>query len=192
MILPNGQGSQRVCNPCVDISQTQEAFDCLQQAFDRVLSFTVECDEDRQQEPTFANGLRGFLREQDTGKYLSIVDVAGSVEFHLSEREVSMFVCRTNEESSVGEPSTVAFQHEGVPALGRFLSCKAPRLLRQPETMELKCAGRGFSGRELFLFHSDLTIQHTVTKHWLAIESQTDRVILHASRKSKWEIDPTS
>lgn len=126
------------------------------------------------------HGFRGFLRDRFSQQYLSVVETSKVISCVPTEKEVSMFVCHCT------NGRQVAFQHEGVPALGRFLS--VPRQPWLPECVELKCAGKGASGREAFIFHSDYTIQSKSCGHWLWIDPERNLLLLHTKEKSKWDI----
>jgi len=139
-----------------------------------------------------AHGLRGFLNERSSGNYLSVVEGASSaVTCVLTEKAVSLLICCSTEEPNAESPIAVSLEHEGLPAFGRFLSCKPPRFTRgRPKCLPLKCAGRGHSGAEVFVHHSNLTIEHRPTGLWLCVEPGTQNIILHATGKSEWEFLP--
>jgi len=151
-------------------------------------------------ERPLGHGLRGFLIERSSGKYLTVVEgtahaltvVEGTphATCMLTDRAASLLICRCSEEANANWPIPVAFQHEGIPALDRFLSCKAPLFLQREEFLPLKCAGRGHSGNESLLYYPDSTLQHRSTGYWLWAETGTGKIGLHASEKTKWDIVP--
>jgi hypothetical protein len=134
------------------------------------------------------HGLRAFLRERSSAKYLSVVEVKSDISCTLTDRPASLLVCRCLEKTRPGSPISVAFEHEGLPAFGRFLSCKPPPFAWKKEYHPLTCKGRGNSGREIFLHHTNSTIEHRPTGLWLWVQPESGTVMLHATAKSEWDV----
>lgn len=138
------------------------------------------------------HGSRGFMLERESGKYLTVVDHAPHALCVLTDKAASLLVCRCFEAAVAGAPVLVAFEHEGLPACGRFLSCKAPKLSWRPASLPLWCAGKGSSGAEVFLRHANSTMQHRPTGLWLWAEAGTGNIILHPTEKSEWDLAPAT
>lgn len=138
------------------------------------------------------HGLRGFLRDRGSGGYLTVFDSAPHAICQLTDKATSLLVCRCTRQAAADEPTSVAFAHEGVPALGRFLSYKGLSFSWRGRSLHLKCAGRGNSGAEGLLLHADSTLQHKQTGLWLWADPETRDVVLHATKKSTWDILPAT
>lgn len=138
------------------------------------------------------HGLRGFVRERGSGKYLTVVDGERHATCVLTDKAASLMVCRCAKGAVAGSPTAVAFAHEGLPSFGRFLSCKPPRMSWRHARLPLWCAGKGSSGAEAFLRHANSTIQHKLTGFWLWAEPETGNVVLHPTEQSEWDIVPAT
>jgi len=146
---------------------------------------------------------RVFLCEETTGWYLSVTQDEERTWQHdllltsrngiscvMTEEPVSLFVCHRGVDTSGA--ATVDFEHEGLPALGSFLSaCRswgnALGFPKAGSSESLLCEKRGSISGEEFLWHPNSTIQHVSTGRWLYMDpSVPGSVTLHASKKSVW------
>lgn len=152
-----------------------------------------------------ADEARVFLRERVSQRYLTIAEYQSAECCMMTETVVSLFVCHHSCSSESGDANEDAddskgmnelahgvelgFEHEGVPALGRFLTCRRSWLPRGDP--ELSCKGWDLSRNEEFHWHPDATIQHVNSGRWLYVDPDApDKVAMHLSTKSSWEVLP--
>lgn len=152
------------------------------------------------------DGARLFLREMETGRYLTIKEVESIEQVVMTESPASLLVCHhlPPESEIAKEPPThmtlgawsatsLGFAHEGVPALGLFLASRRP-WRRAWEAFgrgefELCCTSQRLGHREEFLWHVDRTIQHAASGRWLYVDPKfPDEVVAHEKFRSWWEV----
>ncbi|CAJ1380066.1 unnamed protein product [Effrenium voratum] len=139
--------------------------------------------------PEIRHEARIFLRELQTQRYLSVVQKNRSVEPIMTERPVSLFVTHLNQDDSLG------FEHEGLPALGKFLSAGLLELVSSwvgVESHSVSCDG-GLGRSSDFKWHPDATLQHVSSGLWLYVDpAKPDVLMLHKFYKSQWEAAPVT
>jgi len=179
-------------------------------------------------DPAPVQDARVFLRERRSKRFLTVADVLAVECCIMTELPASLFVChsaastaRLPEESSKqevdpdvaekedtarsagaeeAETTTLGFEHEGVPAPGRFLIGRRPwrrTSLRDALTgsgdWQLCCTSRDFGRHEEFLWGSDATLQHASSGFWLYVDlASPGEVQLQAEKRSAWEALPAT
>jgi len=159
---------------------------------------------------------RIFLRECQSLRWLTVIERSTSdIACTMTECAASLFVCHRSsdqeceaafEEDAAGHQevwgadanSRLGFEHEGVPACGRFLAVRPDwrqgslrDALLGSGDLQLRCTGRQFGRQEEFRWCKGDTVQHLPSGLWLYVDPQLpEQVLLNPLKGSSWEALP--
>mmetsp|Transcript_88442 Transcript_88442/g.250698 ORF Transcript_88442/g.250698 Transcript_88442/m.250698 type:complete len:299 (+) Transcript_88442:134-1030(+) len=155
--------------------------------------------------PPPAQDARVFLREKRSGLFLTIAELParereGCV---MTAQACSLFIVSRGHQSAPPDEvnddifvpeagATLGFEHEGVPAFGRFLACRRPwQQALAGGGLQLCCTGKRFGRQEEFRWDVGSALQHVPSGLWLYVDPAFPAEIsVRAMERSAWEALP--